>query len=188
MAITYRNLPDEDLLHQIAIKQDKDAFGALFARYRHLALGVCLKYLSDEETAKDAVQNIFLKIWTDIHSHQVARFKPWFYKVVKNHCLMELRKQSPSLPPEAVLENENVEWNDYLHLKLKEEQLISHLTNCMKKLKEEQYKCIHSFYLEEKSYQETALATGFSNKAVKSHIQNGRRNLKSCMQAVIGSR
>lgn len=181
MAIIYRNLPDEELIHQVATKQDKEAFGILFARYKHLALGVCLKYLTDEEKAKDAVQNIFLKIWTDSHLYKVERFKPWFYKVVKNYCLMELRKQGSIATEENILENGDMEWVDYLHLKIKEEQLIEHLNTCMKQLNEAQYKCIYNFYLEEKSYQETAITTGFTNKEVKSHIQNGRRNLRTCM-------
>lgn len=188
MAIIYKNLPDEDLIHQVAAKQDKDAFGILFARYKHLALGVCLKYLSDEDKAKDAVQNIFLKIWTNSQSYKIERFKPWFYTVVKNYCLMELRKQDPTVSDEIILEKGDMEWTDYLHLKVKEEQLIAHLNNCMQQLNEEQYKCIHCFYIEEKSYQETALSTGFSNKEVKSYIQNGRRNLRICMELKTGSR
>ena len=173
----------------MSMRQDKEAFRVLFSRYKHLALGVCLKYLSDEGIAKDAVQDIFLKIWSDSHLYRVMYFKSWFYKVVKNHCLTMLRKKNPSLVDEDILEeNGNMELEEDLHLKLKEEDLLAHLDNCMHRLRAEQYKCIHHFYIEEKSYRETALATGFSDKEVKSYIQNGRRNLKLCMQLSVQSR
>ena len=181
MSTLYRNLPDEDLVHRIALKQDRDAFTTLFQRYKHLAAGVCLKYLGSEPLARDAVQTVFLKIWTDAHLYQIRKFRSWFYQVLKNHCLMELRKSNPgqAIQPEGT--TEHMEWEDNLHLKLKEETLLVQLDRCIRSLKESQRLCITYFYIEEKSYQETALLTGFSNKEVKSHIQNGRRNLKICL-------
>lgn len=169
----------------MATRQDRDAFGMLFARYKHLVLGVCLKYLEETERAKDAVQNIFLKIWNDSYKYQISRFKPWLYKVARNHCLGELRKKDPTAQFDTVPDIDDVEWIDYLHLKLKEDQLLNHLSHCMNNLREEQYRCINSFYFEEKSYQEIAIATGYTYKDIKSFIQNGRRNIKACMQNVI---
>ena len=52
------------------------------------------------------------------------------------------------------------------------------LDAAMSNLNEEQNKCIHLFYLQEKSYQEVASLTGYDIKKVKSYIQNGKRNLK----------
>ena len=181
MSTLYRNLPDEDLVHRIAVKQDKEAFSILYDRYKHIALGVCLKYMETEASAKDAVQNIFLKIWTDSHQYQIQKFKAWFYKVIRNHCLMELRKKDPHQKIEASYNLESMEWEDNLHLKLNEEQLLIHLNLCLRALNEAQNKCITYFYLEQKSYQETAAVTGYSDNEVKSYIQNGRRNLKNCL-------
>lgn len=169
----------------MATKQDREAFGTLFARYKHLVFGVCLKYLEETERAKDAVQNIFLKIWNDSYKYQVNRFKPWLYKVAKNHCLGELRQKDPTAQLDTKSDIDDMEWVDYLHLKLKEEQLLTHLSHCMNNLKEEQYRCINSFYFEEKSYQQIAIDTGYTYKDIKSFIQNGRRNIKACMQTVI---
>lgn len=181
MPTIYRNLSDEDLIHRMALKQDKEAFATLFQRYKHIALGVCLKYLKSESLAKDAVQNIFLKIWTDCHQFKIQRFKAWFYKLVKNHCLMELRKNNPEAVMDPTYSLESMEWEDNLHLKLNEEQLLIYLNLCLRTLNEAQNKCITKFYLEESSYLETSKATGFNANEVKSHIQNGRRNLKNCL-------
>ncbi|KAA5532590.1 sigma-70 family RNA polymerase sigma factor [Taibaiella lutea] len=181
----YRNLSDEDLLHRIAIKQDQEAFGVLYQRYLHLALGVCIKYLKSPDLAKDAVQVIFVRIWTDVHQHQVRKFKPWFYQVVKNHCLMELRKKDPNQKIVADWDMDIMESEETLHHKLNEEHLILTLHLCLKALNNEQKQCIEHFYLNQKSYNETAILTGFSDKKVKTNIQNGRRNLKNCLKQKI---
>ncbi len=178
----YRNLTDEDLVHRIALKQDQEAFNVLYQRYAHLALGVCLKYLKSREPARDAVQTIFTRLWTDVHQYQIRRFKPWFYQVARNHCLMELRKNDPNQKIVAEWDMSLMEWEDNLHLKLNEEQLLVHLNLCLRNLNTEQKTCITHFYLDQKSYQETASMTGMSGKEVKSHLQNGRRNLKICLK------
>ncbi|HTN38756.1 MAG TPA: sigma-70 family RNA polymerase sigma factor [Arachidicoccus sp.] len=182
MLTQLRNLSDEDLVHRIALKRDQDAFSILFQRYKHLVFGVGMKYLSSEALAQDAVQLVFLKLWNDAHLYQIRKFNSWIYEVSKNHCLMELRKKDPHAKMDEGFDLDSMEWEDNLHLKLKEEELLTHLNLCLRRLNQEQQSCIINFYLEEKSYQETALITGFSNKEVKSYIQNGRRNLKICLQ------
>jgi len=179
---TYKNLPDEDLMLRIA-KHDQDAFATLYGRYAHLALGVCLKYYRNAAQAQDTVQVVFVKLWTDAAQFQIRKFKPWFYQVVKNQCLMELRKKNPEANNVAEWDlAEVMEFEDNLHHKIKEEQLLLLLEDCMRRLNEEQHSCVSHFYINQKSYSETALLTGFNDKQVKSNIQNGRRNLRICLQ------
>jgi len=166
----------------MAVKQDQEAFSVLYHRYVHLSLGMCLKFLNNEE-AKDAVQNIFLTIWTNCHLYKIQNFKPWLLKVTKNHCLQILRKNGNSKQFEELKEDEDVEFEQNVHLKLNEEQLLTYLNLCLKSLNNEQQTCIHQFYIHQKSYEETSKITGFSFKEVKSFIQNGRRNLKLCLQS-----
>jgi RNA polymerase sigma-70 factor (ECF subfamily) len=56
------------------------------------------------------------------------------------------------------------------------------LENCIEKLVEEQQLCVRLFYLKQKCYQEIGDETGYDLKKVKSYIQNGKRNLKICME------
>ena len=51
-----------------------------------------MKYLKNEEAAKDAVQQIFLKVIHELQRYQVQFFKSWLYMIARNHCLMQLRK------------------------------------------------------------------------------------------------
>ncbi|MBS1762811.1 MAG: sigma-70 family RNA polymerase sigma factor, partial [Bacteroidetes bacterium] len=58
----YKSFSDAELLAKF--KRDKNNFwlGVLLERYTLLLLGVSMKYLKNEEEAKDAVQQIFLKV------------------------------------------------------------------------------------------------------------------------------
>lgn len=182
----YRNLNDEDLLHRMATKLDQEAFSTLYQRYVHLALGVCLKYLKSTEGAKDATQAVFIKLWTEAAKLQVRKFKPWFYQVVKNHCLMELRKNDPNKNIVAEWDLTAMEFEDNLHPTCTDEQLLQYLEQCLEQLNTEQKSCVSLFYLKQNSYMETATLTGYSDKQVKSYIQNGRRNLRNCLRQKMG--
>ncbi|MFN9500440.1 MAG: RNA polymerase sigma factor, partial [Chryseotalea sp.] len=59
---------------------------------------------------------------------------------------------------------------------------LHQLKKCIEELNAEQQSCINLFYLQEKCYQEVANHTGYDLKKVKSYIQNGKRNLKICLE------
>lgn len=158
--------------------------GILFQRYTHLLLGICLKYLKNEEDSKDAVMDIFEQITVALLKHEVANFKSWLHTLTRNHCLMKLRKpemkrlitqEVAELDENLIMENAEAE-----HLINEEEReaQLRHLPAALNQLNAEQKACIELFYLQSKSYQEVAEATGYSLNQVKSYIQNGKRNLK----------
>jgi RNA polymerase sigma factor (sigma-70 family) len=142
-----------------------------------------MKYLKNEERCQDAVMQIFEKLFTDFHKHKIEKFKPWLHTVTRNHCLILLRKDQSVLQKEKKFQIEQdlfMETEDDLHLDNtndKDKQL-SCLKEAILDLNQEQKVCIEMFYLQEKSYKEIADETGFSEKKVKSYIQNGKRNLK----------
>src|SRR6185503_14730868 len=78
-------------LEKFYATRDNAWLGTLLQRYTLLLLGVCMKYLKNEEEARDSVQQVFLKAITELHKYRVEYFKSWLYMVAKNHCLMKLR-------------------------------------------------------------------------------------------------
>ena len=62
------------------------------------------------------------------------------------------------------------------------EENLEKLEECISKLVEGQQECVRLFFLDEKCYKEIAVITGFDLNQVKSFIQNGKRNLKICME------
>lgn len=175
---SYRNLLDEELFYRIAQRKDQEAMNMLYKRYAHLAMGVGLKYLPHED-AKDIVQLVFVKIWTDAAQYKVKSFKPWLYTVVKNQCLMELRKTNNTVDlPESGFDF--MEYEDLSHHKMEQEQILRILESCLEKLQAPQKACIELFYRGMKTYNEIAGLQNLSDKQVKTYLQNGRRNLKIC--------
>jgi len=157
--------------------------GILYKRYAHLVLGLSLKYLKDEDEAKDAVMQIFEKLLSDLLKHNVEYFKSWLYTFSKNHCLMVIRTKQSLLKKEIELElhaDSFMETNNQLHLNSNndKEKQYQALEKAITELNTEQKQCIELFYLQNKSYQEISDITGFSLNEVKSFIQNGKRNLK----------
>jgi RNA polymerase sigma-70 factor (ECF subfamily) len=148
--------------------------------------GLSLKYLKNKDEALDAVIQIFANLMKDLKKYKIEYFKSWLYVYSKNFCLMELRKRQSLLKKELEL-RDNVhlimDFSNPEHLQEKEKQ-ISLLEKAIELLNSEQKRCIDLFYLQNKSYIEIVEITGFSNNDVKSHIQNGKRNLKLKMQTL----
>lgn len=180
----FQELSDEELVRRYASKGEDFAFTCLFYRYSHLVYGVCLKYLNDVSTAKDAMQQIFIKLLEELKKHDIAKFKPWLYQVAKNHCFMQMRKSKPEFSSEDIAEM-NMEFEDEWHHKVEEERLLDELDRAVKDLSMDQRKCIEFFYLQKMSYAEVSRQTGYDLNKVKSAIQNGKRNIKNRLEALL---
>ena len=157
--------------------------GILYKRFSHLVFGLSIKYLKDEDEAKDAVMHIFEKLMTDLLKHDIQYFKSWLYTFSKNHCLMIIRTRQNRLKKEADLQVHAslfMETETTLHhtVQADKEKEYDNLEKAINGLNEEQKKCIELFYLKEKSYQEISNINGYTLNEVKSYVQNGKRNLK----------
>ncbi|HVW98485.1 MAG TPA: sigma-70 family RNA polymerase sigma factor [Mucilaginibacter sp.] len=171
---------DEKLLANYRRSGDLQLLGRLFERQMPLVYGVCLKYLQDEETAKDAVMGIFEELVTKAKQHEVKQFRGWLYTLSRNYCLMQLRagKKMETISLDGFMEFPLVLHPDESN----PEADMQALENCMKKLPGNQKQSVSLFYLKEKCYKEIAELTGFTLNEVKSYIQNGKRNLKNCLE------
>ncbi|MEX6690639.1 sigma-70 family RNA polymerase sigma factor [Danxiaibacter flavus] len=174
----YRHINDGELLEKFYETKDNQWLGMLFQRYTLLLLGVCMKYLKNEEEARDCVQQVFLKAITELHKYEVEYFKSWLYTIARNHCLMRLRDRQGKIPREL---NESLpvaaEEIDTKGLEEKE-NLFDNIELALEELNEDQKTCVTLFYLQKKSYQQIVDTTNYTLLQVKSHIQNGKRNLK----------
>jgi RNA polymerase sigma factor (sigma-70 family) len=173
---------DAELIRSYKQSGSLEVLGQLYNKYMPLVFGVCLNYLKDEESGKDAVMQIFEELVVKLRVHEVQNFKSWLHVLTRNHCLMAIRKSSKN---ETVsLEDAFVENTDFVHLDMDDtkERKLSIMEACMEKLPEEQKVTVDLFYLQEKCYKEVADITGYDMLKVKSYIQNGKRNLKNCIE------
>ena len=174
---------DKKLVHLYAENGNEECLSLLFDRYTHLVFGVCMKYLQNEQDSKDAVMQIFEKLMDDLRKLEIENFKSWLYTVAKNHCLMKIRKtKSEERGLEEIKKTEDyfVDSVEILHHIDGDghDEKVTRLKEALAKLNGDQKQCIEMMYLQQLSYKQVSSATGFTMKEVKSHIQNGKRNLK----------
>ncbi|MEO5685137.1 MAG: sigma-70 family RNA polymerase sigma factor [Chitinophagaceae bacterium] len=173
---------DKELVQAYQHSGDLEVLASLYQRYMELVYGVCLKYLTDTEIARDAVMQVFEELIQKLKKHEVDNFKSWLYTVAKNHCLMQLRSQKNkkmvAISPELMQSGEELHLNDALQ----QEAEFKKLELCLQTLSGEQQETVQMFYLQQKCYNEIVELTGLDWKKVRSLIQNGRRNLKICME------
>ena len=177
-----QNHSDEELIGLYKKSGELVIVGELYNRYTALVYGVCMKYLKDREESRDAVMQIFEKLMVTLKEHEVTVFKSWLYVTSRNYCLMALRsrkgKNFEELSPFLMENGVNGHPDEGLDI----ESNLHRLQKCMQELGGEQKKCVELFYLEQKCYQEISDSTGYDLNKVKSYIQNGKRNLKICME------
>ena len=180
--ISSTNQSDTELVLLYCESGDLKVLGELYQRYMELVYGVCLKYLKESELAQDAVMQIFEELVSKLKKHEVDNFRGWLHQVSKNYCLMQLRTpknlKTVALPSLLMQNEEDVHLNGVME----KEESFQKLEKCIASLPDEQKTVIKLFYLDGKCYNEIVEITGLEWNHVRSSIQNGRRNLKLCME------
>lgn len=184
---------DEALLAAYRSTGDLEPLAAVYKKYMGLVYAVCLKYLKSQPASEDAVMDIFEQLIEKVKKHDIEHFKPWLGAVARNHCLMQLRKRSPD--DALSFEDGFMHSADAMHLRenggdgmggeteaLQREFTLTSMEKCLETLVEQQRVSVELFYLQQKCYKEVAEITGYKIDKVRSYIQNGRRNLKICME------
>lgn len=172
---------DHNLVQQYKAGGSINILGELYQRYMELVYGVCLKYMKEPEDAKDAVINIFEELIPKLKKYEVDNFKGWLYQLAKNHCLMTLRARkgfSVNIDIDVV----HLPENNHLEEVREKELRLNTMEYCIEQLPGDQKEAIELFYLKEKCYKEISTLTNTEINKVRSFIQNGRRNLKICME------
>lgn len=174
---------DQELLIAYKNNEDSIALGKLYKAYMELVFGLCMKYLKNTADSEDAVMGIYELIAVKLKTQEVDNFKSWLYVVAKNYCLDKLRKDKRVLTKEK--EVFLMQSREYFHPDEvnNNEKKFNLLEQCLEKLPELQKKMIDLFYYKKRSYQEIVDQEELAWNMVRSHIQNGRRNLKKCIES-----
>lgn len=184
----------QDLLTKYRQTGDLAILGKLYEPQMELVFGICFKYFKDEEEAKDATMQIFEELIEKLRKHEVENFPSWLATLSRNYCLMQLRKKNLFVPSTDYNDNppDNEEENVIPFMELIDSQHLTdewdlegnltRLDKCLEALGKEQQQTISLFFLKEKTYQEIVTETGYELSKVKSYLQNGKRNLKNCIE------
>lgn len=190
ISIFQRNKAKSDQQLLSLFKKDKDiaVLGELYNRYIDMVMGLSLKYLQNVHDSEDAVMEIFEVIVRRLPNHDVENFKSWLYKVSSNHCLDILRKKKRTSEKDKDIQlmqssqKERLD-NSWMSEEMDEKELLlNSMEDCIEQLDLKQQECVKMFYLEKKSYEVVSQTLEISWSQTRSFIQNGRRNLKKCME------
>lgn len=85
--------PDLGVLQRVAAG-DAESFGVLLQRHEKRLQQLCLRLLGEKEAARDAVQDIFLKVYRSAGSFKPqGKVATWIYRIAVNHCFNRLRRR-----------------------------------------------------------------------------------------------
>jgi RNA polymerase sigma factor (sigma-70 family) len=181
---------ETELLIEYRQKGDLSILGKLYEPQMEMVFAIAMKYFKDEEEAKDTVMALFEELISKLRTHEVENFKAWLGMVARNYCLMALRKKNLVMVDGEILNNEENSNDNFMEFSSVEhltddwdlEQNLTNLEHCLETLNQEQKQSVELFFMQEKTYQEVSQLTGFEVNKVKSYLQNGKRNLKICME------
>jgi len=179
----YDTMTDQELISAYQANGDQSHVASLYGNYMELVKGLCMNYLKNAADSEDAVMEIYEILVNKLKTHQVEHFKSWLYILSKNHCLSKIRKDKKHKDWESKLAL-HTHSQDVFHPfeESMKEHLLDKLENCLEKLIDSQQTCITRFYIEKQSYKEISTSLSMSWNRVRSLIQNGRRNLKICIE------
>ncbi|MBK7637151.1 MAG: sigma-70 family RNA polymerase sigma factor [Saprospiraceae bacterium] len=174
---------DERLITAYISTENASYVGELFCRYSDMIFGLCLKHLKNVQESEDASYELFELMISKLKTQQIMIFKPWLYRTSTNFCIDKLRKSKTNII--ISLDDRFETARDSLDISAdfsEREALLARIDHCLKQLNDDQKVCIDLFYFQEKSYQDIAQQLNISWSTTRSYIQNGKRNLKICME------
>ena len=186
----HKPISESELLIEYRQHGDLSILGKLYEPQMEMVFAIAMKYFKDEDEAKDTVMALFEELISKLRNHEVENFKAWLGMVTRNYCLMALRKKNLVLVDDEILNNNENSNHNFMEFSTTEhliddwdlEQNLTNLERCLETLNLEQKQAVALFFIQEKTYQEVSQLTGFEVNKVKSYLQNGKRNLKICME------
>lgn len=161
-----------------ALAGDPTAFASIVERYQTAVYNLCYRMLGSTGEAEDAAQDVFIRVWTQLHTFQRDRkFSTWLLSIASHHCIdllrrrrgvqvpldsVEIRAQSPEpQPEESTLADE-------------QRRAVQELLNSLPP----KYRLVTVLrYFRDLSYLEIADMTGLSESAVKTQLHRARKML-----------
>ena len=175
---------DEELLQLYFNNKEERVLGILYGRYIEKIFGTCRYFINHFQDAEDAAMEVLEILTIELgKTPKINNFKDWVFIITRNYCFRKNKGKSKVL---ALFEQIN-EKTDTLFVYNQDETTLYNEMECLyecvdkalKELTPIQQTCIDLFYLKEKGYKEIARELAITTDAVRSNIQNGRRNLRN---------
>jgi len=157
----------------------------IFEQYASVMLSVCVRYVSDRETARDILQDGFIKLFTKIDSYTGAgSFAGWVRRIFVTTALEYLRQKDALKQSSSIEEYSNlIVDND---LSILDKISADDLMNCIAKLPDG-YRTVFNLYaIEGYSHIEIAGMLEINESTSRSQFMRARKILQKNVQSIIG--
>ena len=170
---------DADLLERLRAKQYREAFALLLPRYRDKVFRLIFSMLRDRAMAEDTTQEVFLRIWRALPGFAgQSQLSTWIYAIAKNGALSELRKRRPTV---SLDQNDDEDGYNPVAAALAAPEADDSATvsvgQLLDQLPERYRQAVVLFYMEDKSYEQTATSLGLPLGTVKALLHRARKRL-----------
>lgn len=168
---------DADVHARLHAKQYREALSLLLPRYRDKVFRLCFSMLRDRALAEDVTQEIFLKVWRALPGYgSQASLSTWIYAISRNTCLSELRRRKPTV---SIDQDEDAYDSEVAALSAPEQDdsATVSVSQVLDQLPERYRQAVTLFYMEDKSYEQTAQSLGLPLGTVKALLHRARKRL-----------
>lgn len=172
---------DDKLMNYIDLcrKGDPEAFRYIVAEYQQMVYVLAFRLLRDENDAKDATQDTFIKIWQNIYRYNAQyKLSTWIYKVASNICYDKMRISRKNLSLTDIELHSATSEEDSFHHR----ELIGLIIKAMGGLTPKQKLVFTLSEMEELDVEEIVAITGLSAAKIKSNLYLARKYIKSKIQ------
>ncbi len=162
---------------------DQQAFKKIFDIYSQKVYNYSLKYLHSDSLAKNAVQDIFLKIWENrIILPEIKDFNNWLFRILRNYLINTLKKAASEkqildeIKSSFVYDDEAVKNN-----LLEKERLLDRLHVSISELPAQRQKVFTLCHFKNKSYSEIADILNITTSTVNDHMVKAMKYLRKTL-------
>jgi RNA polymerase sigma-70 factor (ECF subfamily) len=155
------------------------AFEVVLPSYRDRVFRLSLSILRDPTAAEDAAQDVFLRLWKSLPGYNgSAALSTWIYAITRNTCISALRKRRPQVSlDEPVFADDDHGGGLQLAAPENDDSAVVSVEKLLDHLPERYRQAVMLFYMEDKSYEQTAAALELPLGTVKALLHRARKRL-----------
>ena len=168
---------DVAIQERLHTRRYREAFSLLLPLYRDKVFRLCCGMLQQRAWAEDVSQDVFLRIWRALPGFAgQSSLSTWIYAIARNASLSELRKRRPQISIDDDEDGYRPEIAALAVADADDSATVS-VTQMLEQLPERYRQAVTLFYMEDKSYEQTAASLGMPLGTVKALLHRARKKL-----------
>lgn len=170
------------LVVRVAMK-DRAAFDLLYRLTSAKLFGVCLRVLNNRAEAEEALQEVYVKIWTKADRFAVSDLSPisWLVAVARHHAIDRLRaRRQPTVDIDEAADVADRQPGPEENAAAGSE--MAKIERCLSELESDRAAAVRAAYVEGDSYALLAARFGIPINTMRTWLRRSLMKLRDCME------